>query len=305
MQSENQANKLGQPLAVRIFIGPHGVRAGWRFLLFYALAVLLGLAGAFLFEKPLRAALSRDVMNIVGNAYVFACLYGTAWILCRMERRPLSAAGLDRFRAGRNLAAGIAVGFAALSLLMAALTLAGAYHTGPSAMHGREIPLWGAYWALMFLLVGLNEEMSTRGYPMFAFSQGIGFWPAAAIVSILFGAGHLGNRGEEWIGIANAVIVGIVFAYSVRWSGSLWWAIGAHASWDWGESFFYGVADSGALAPHHLLSGTPAGPGWLSGGSVGPEGSVMATVIILLLAVAARFTAARSPNPFLDRPKFR
>ena len=109
------------------------------------------------------------------------------------------------------------------------------------------------------------------------------------------------TTGEAVTGIVNAVIAGLVFAFSLRWTGTLWWAIGAHMSWDWGESFFYGVADSGIITPHHFLTGTPSGPAWLSGGTVGPEGSVFAAGALLLLGVVVRFTSPRYAEPGLER----
>ena len=60
-------------------------------------------------------------------------------------------------------------------------------------------------------------------------------------------------------------------------------AIGFHASWDWGETYFYGVPDSGEVASGHLLNASFSGPSWLTGGSVGPEGSWLCILLILLL----------------------
>jgi hypothetical protein len=62
--------------------------------------------------------------------------------------------------------------------------------------------------------------------------------------------------------------------------------VGFHAAWDWGESYFYSVPDSGGMAPGHLLHSSLQGPRWLTGGSVGPEGSVFLFVLILLLWLA-------------------
>ena len=73
---------------------------------------------------------------------------------------------------------------------------------------------------------------------------------------------------------------------SVRVTGSAWWAIGCHASWDWAESYFYGTADSGFYARGHLLTSIPAGPALWSGGGAGPEGSLLVFPIILLLLLA-------------------
>jgi hypothetical protein len=54
-------------------------------------------------------------------------------------------------------------------------------------------------------------------------------------------------------------------------------------AWDWGESFLYSVPDSGALLPGHLLNSRMRGPDWLTGGSVGPEGSYVVFLVIAAL----------------------
>ena len=60
----------------------------------------------------------------------------------------------------------------------------------------------------------------------------------------------------------------------------MWWAVGFHMAWDWGESYLYSVPDSGAILPGHLINSSLHGPVWLTGGSVGPEGSYLAFVVI-------------------------
>jgi uncharacterized protein len=62
-----------------------------------------------------------------------------------------------------------------------------------------------------------------------------------------------------------------------------------HTAFDWTETFFYGVPDSGYLPQGHLLSSTFHGRDWLTGGSVGPEGTVFAFVILGLAAVGIHF----------------
>ena len=113
-----------------------------------------------------------------------------------------------------------------------------------------------------------------------------GFWYAAWVTSTLFGFVHISNPNEAGIGIFAAAAIGFVFCVSLRVTGSAWWAIGCHAGWDWGETYFYGTADSG-LTPHgSYLSSTAAGNAFWSGGGVGPEGSVLVLGAILLLLVA-------------------
>jgi len=112
------------------------------------------------------------------------------------------------------------------------------------------------------------------------------FWQAAWVSSTVFGFIHTGNSGETWIGIFAAAAIGFVFCVSVRLTGSAWWAIGCHAAWDWAETYFYGTADSGFVARGHLLTTVPAGSALWSGGTDGPEGSVLVLPVIVLLLVA-------------------
>lgn len=122
-------------------------------------------------------------------------------------------------------------------------------------------------------------------------TESAGFWYAAWVTSTLFGFGHTGNNGENWIGIFAAGAIGFVFCVSVRVTGSAWWAIGCHAAWDWAETYFYGTADSGMVAKGHYLSTSPAGAAFWSGGTDGPEGSVLVLgiIVLLLLAVLALY----------------
>ncbi|MGP8176263.1 MAG: lysostaphin resistance A-like protein [Terracidiphilus sp.] len=139
--------------------------------------------------------------------------------------------------------------------------------------------LWGVYAiALLGLVPCLLLHLKK--------AEGAGFWQAAWVTSTLFGFIHTGNNGENWIGIFAAAFIGFVFCVSVRVTGSAWWAIGCHAAWDWAETYFYGTADSGMVAPGHYLTTSPAGNALWSGGADGPEGSLLVLPVILLLLVA-------------------
>jgi len=110
-----------------------------------------------------------------------------------------------------------------------------------------------------------------------------GFWNAAWVTPVMFGSLHTSNTGENWVGIFAAAGIGFVFCASIQLTGSAWWAIGCHAAWDWGESYFYGTQDSGMIAQGHLLTTTQAGGVLWTGGADGPEGSLLVIPVILLL----------------------
>jgi len=116
-------------------------------------------------------------------------------------------------------------------------------------------------------------------------SKGMHFWPAAALLSGSFGAIHGYNPGEASIGLVAVVAIGFFFCLTLRRTGNLWWAVGFHMSWDWAESFLYSVPDSGTMAPGHLLTSSLHGPAWLTGGSVGPEGSYLVFGLLAALWV--------------------
>ena len=129
-----------------------------------------------------------------------------------------------------------------------------------------------------------------------------GFWQAAWVTSVGFGFIHTFNNGENWIGVLAAAGIGLVFCVSVRLTGSAWWAIGCHASWDWAESYFYGTADSGFAARGHLLTSTPVGSSLWSGGADGPEGSVLVFPIMLLLLAALLLFYGRRKRLLVNQP---
>jgi membrane protease YdiL (CAAX protease family) len=116
-------------------------------------------------------------------------------------------------------------------------------------------------------------------------AESAGFWQAAWLTSTCFGYVHTFNQGETWIGIFSTAAIGFIFCVSIRLTGSAWWAIGFHAAWDWAQTFFYGTADSGFQPHGHLLTTTPTGAALWSGGSDGPEGSLLVIPIVLLVLV--------------------
>ncbi len=163
------------------------------------------------------------------------------------------------------------------------MRLTGVFHFGTIALHGGDIWKWAGIYALVFILVALREEFRARGYALHALSAGIGFWPAAILSAAYFGYSHHGDSGEDWIGLVNAGLFGLLACLLLRRTGNLWMTIGVHMAFDWSETYFYGVADSGQVLPGHLLNSSSSGPAWLSGGTVGPEGSLLCTLLLSVL----------------------
>jgi hypothetical protein len=157
---------------------------------------------------------------------------------------------------------------------------------------------WFAIWAVFVPVVSLVQKFSSGTSRRFTLTDGIGFWPAAFVLSVLFGAVHLSNPGEGWVGAAGVISIGLIFALTLRRTGNLWLAVGWHASFDFGETFLFSVPNSGLVFQGHLSNSSLHGARWLTGGTVGPEGSVFSflTMGILALAVHLLFPAKKTQS---------
>ena len=287
------------------FIGPNGLRAGWRLLIAAAVFFVLTRCVGWILSHFTHRASGRVFSAftprgvLTGEALAFGLYLATAWIMSLIEARRFRDYGLGlrgAFAGGFWVSA--AIGFASISLLLAALRLAGVFHLGDPAIGGTLAWKDAGLWALAFLFVGFLEEDLFRGYLLFTLTTGIWFWPAAIVTSLAFGAVHLGNTGESYVGAAAAGGIGFFFCILIRKTGNLWAAIGFHMAWDWGETYFYGVPDSGLVASGHLFTAKFAGPVWLTGGTVGPEGSWFCLILIVLLCIGAAFVPGKKyPDP--------
>jgi uncharacterized protein len=276
-----------QPSYVRtVFLGPDGLRAGWGLAfyvaMFYALhSVLSWWAGSL--ERDLNGLWSMMLQEFV----VLVAAVVPAFVLAKVERRPWGAYGLPARKAfGKLFWVGSVWGFASITLLLGAMYGMRLFDFGHLALHGVRIVKFATFWGVFFLLVGLFEEFLLRGYSQFTLTRAIGFWPSAIVLSSVFGLIHLQNAGEQWPGLLAAAGIGLFFCLTLRRTGSLWFAVGFHMAWDWGETFFYSVPDSGTFFPGHLLKSSFHGPRWLTGGIVGPEGSALCFVVIAVTSTA-------------------
>lgn len=275
-------------LANQIFLNEQGLRAGWRMLVYAVFSAGLGFAGEFLIQHFARPKRGSFVLSgwLIQEAFLFTVIFSAALIMARLEGRRGAEYGLPLEGAfGKRFWQGWLLGLLEISLLVGIIAAFGGYSYGALALSGAAFFRWGMQWAFFFVFVGLFEEFLFRGYTQFTLADAIGFWPAAILLSCSFGLVHLRNPGEGWVGAAGVVAIGLLFAFTLRRTGNLWLAVGWHASFDFGETFLYSVPNSGLAPRGHLSSASLHGAKWLTGGTVGPEGSVFSFLIIGALAI--------------------
>ncbi|HKF24569.1 MAG TPA: CPBP family intramembrane glutamic endopeptidase [Candidatus Acidoferrum sp.] len=274
-----------------------GPRAGWRIILYLSQVLLLWEAGNAVLDRVLPAP-ERDAPSFpqmfVTEALRFAAVFLPALVMARLESRASGDYGLPAgSRFGARFWHGVLLGIVQISVLIGSIALFGGYRLGPLALDGVTMLRWALLWALFFALVGLFEEFAFRGYLQFTLADGIGFWPAASLLSFGFGCVHLLNRGESKVGALSVVAIALVFALALKRTGNLWLAVGWHAAFDFGETFLYSVPNSGIVYEHHLTDAVLHGPVWLTGGTVGPEGSAFS---FLTMAAAALYVHKVFPS---------
>jgi uncharacterized protein len=295
----------------KIFFGPSEMRAGWRLALFILIFLSLQfilVRGSMLLIPALRKAVEQaqtggvisPKFTILTEGTIFLLVLFATWIMSRIEKRPVGTYGVPLQGAfGKLFWQGVLGGLAFETAEILGIYALGGYSFGSVALAGPELVKYALTWAIAFVLVGLLEESLFRGYAQFTLGAGIGFWPSAIILSAIFGGGHLTNPGEGWVGALSVFLFGMFGCFMLRRTGNLWFMIGFHAAGDYAETFIYSTPDSGMLAKGALLNSSFHGPKWLTGGSIGPEGSVVDFVLMLLafLIFARLYPAKRAGAP--------
>lgn len=216
----------------------------------------------------------------------FALTSIAALIMSRMENRTYGDYGLPiRLAFRRNFWLGTLIGFLSISSCLFAMFALRDFRVIGLAIHGRLVLSATAAWALAFIIVGLAEEFTFRGYLQYTLTTGMGFWPSALLLSALFALAHGRNPGESKFGLLSVFVFGLLFCLLLRRTGNLWIAVGFHAGWDWGQTFFYGVRDSGIVPYHNLLNSEFTGSRWITGGSVGPEASIFTPIVLVIVGI--------------------
>ncbi len=287
-----------QPSAWRkIFIGPNGVRAGWRFVMY----VLLFAGLVFVFQRILkfvpgfveivrtgqREGILTPQFEFIFESTVIAAALVAAGIMARFEKRRFGVYGLPVEKAfGKLFWQGVLWGLVFETAGMLIISALGGFSFGNLALSGAALLKYAILWAIGFVMVGIAEEFTFRGYTQFTLTTGIGFWPSAVLLSAAFGAVHLGNSGEGWVGALSVALFGFFACLTLKRTGNLWFAIGFHAATDYAETFIFSTPDSGLLAKGHLLNSSFHGPRWLTGGTIGPEGSLIDFAVFALAFIA-------------------
>lgn len=272
-----------------VFLSSDGLRGGWRVMLFAAAAWYL--------PDALSRAASLFLGYVPGNGFspVDIAAYGlsgavssllVAFVLVRIERRGFSWFGLPwRLQALPPFFWGLLASGGMVTALFGVIVLSSHASVDGLALRGGELRNYLWLWVGAMTLVGFAEELFYRGYALRALAGSVGFWPAAVVTSVLFGAVHFFLKPMETIAdILNIIALALFICFTIRRSGTIWFGIGFHAAFDFFALSLYGApntGNNGLPLPDHILKTHIGGPAWLTGGPQGLEASWLLIPLII------------------------
>lgn len=216
------------------------------------------------------------VVGLIIQNLVMSLFFLGAWrLLLSGNVRSIGLWGRDWLR---QMGAGFALGVGMISVVCCGIYLTGGARLDMEA--GVQLDPWLAAYLVMFVMVGFGEEIAFRGYAMGTLRQTEKSWLIVILPAVLFGLAHSLNANFSLMGFLNIILAGILFGILALKSGRLWLGIGFHIAWNFFQGCVFGFGVSGITTPS-VVQTRLVGSDLLTGGAFGPEGSIVATAVLL------------------------
>jgi membrane protease YdiL (CAAX protease family) len=162
---------------------------------------------------------------------------------------------------------------------------------------------WGRWLALApplavgLVLAALTEELGFRGYPLRRLAEAVGPWAAMIVLVVPFGLLHLKNPHATFFSTVNVMLAGVWLSFAFFSHGGMGYAWGLHFGWNAGLALAFDAPVSGYEFHVPAVEYTPGHRAWVDGGAFGPEGGIVATIVLIagtLALIGSRFTQPRT-----------
>ncbi len=264
------------------------LRSGWRILFFF----LLNFSITLLILLPIFSILrfnpeELSPRNLLIGGLVSAVSLGIAIYASRrgIDRKTVESLGIQPEGMWRDISAGIGIAGVMMLFIFLVVLAGGWIDIEGFAWEFSAFSVWGVNsinMILLFLIVGITEELQFRGYVLQNLEEGLNMVPAVLLSAAIFAVMHSANPGAlTGMPLLGLFFAGIFFAYAYLRTRTLWLAIGLHIGWNFFESTVFGFAVSGVNTGGWLLQ-TVTGPDWITGGAFGPEAGLVLVPAILL-----------------------
>lgn len=218
-------------------------------------------------------------MRQIWPQLVCAALCVAAYVMYVQKVEKREVVEFSRVGAGREIFHGIAIGVAAILVVISTMMATGAFHVVGSNPWTSLLSPFSE-----MILVAFFEEILFRGIIFRIIEKSLGTFLSLLISAILFALAHLPNAAISLMGVAVTAMAGLLFCAAYMLTRRLWLAIGIHFAWNFMSDAVFSLPTSGHPAKG-LLQGQLSGPEWLSGGAYGIEASLVTLVVLSIVTL--------------------
>ena len=279
MQNGSPSPPRKRPILARIFLSPEErrLRAGWRLLiqtliwlvLMFGLVILFGFISGRFFSNQLTLSVIASLFSVTISVFLARKL---------LDRRSILSLGLKTdLRALWDLLIGIGIAAAMMAFIYALEWAFGWLSFEGFAWQNQSmdaVVIGTLEMLLVFILVGWEEELLSRGYHLQNLASGINLTWGVILSSLIFALMHLGNPNVSVMAVLGLITAGFFLAFGYLRTRQLWLPIGLHIGWNFFEGTVFGFQVSG-LDIYRLVEQTVQGPHIFTGGEFGPEAGLI------------------------------
>lgn len=218
---------------------------------------------------------------LISQAVGIACVFIAIYIFLKfVDKKRFSDIGLVyRKKEFSKFIFGLILGIISISLIFFILLITG--NISISNIFEPNFSTAAIISLITFIIVGIKEELLSRGYCITALNAMKKPWLSVIISSVIFSAMHLLNPNVKILGLINIILVGILFGYMYIKTNNLWMSIGYHITWNYFQGVVYGFHVSG-LNIKGIFDCNVLKDNILTGGSFGPEAGILTTIVVII-----------------------
>lgn len=270
-----------------IFFSPEEsrLRAGWRLLL---QSILLGLFFCVMSFPVMWFGPNQTETWVFGFftlAECFAITISVFYARRFFDKRTFSSLGLS-FKTVwvKDIIAGISIAAIMMGSIFTIAYFLNWINVKSFAWESDGIPTavkQTVIWLTIFVLVGWQEELLSRGYHLQNLADGINITWGVILSSLVFAVLHIFNPGASWISTFGILLAGLFLSLGYILTKQLWLPIGLHIGWNFFEGVVFGFPVSG-MTTYKLVLIDAIGPETWTGGEFGPEAGLLLLPALLL-----------------------
>jgi uncharacterized protein len=268
-----------------IFINPieSRLRAGWRIALFIGAFAAVTKA-VFFILIPFFTATGIVRSQLLFSFITYMIVFVVTWGMCMwIDRRPLKAVGLGLHeRTLIELAQGVALGTVMMTVIFIVTLALGLSEFHLKPLTAADVMHMTSFAVAEFAVVAWGEELLFRGYMFQTLAEGTNRITAVGAFAVFFAVVHMANPNVTVFSLVNIALAGVWLSAAYFKTRGLWLPIGLHFSWNFFQSHVFSFPVSGIqMSDSQLGVLRDNGPAWITGGSFGPEGGAIATVVLV------------------------